>query len=85
LRSRSMERVYTAVMGFARQRIGARVRSERSTSTARRSLGPWGVYGEAIGNPKFYIGANPKDSEFLQADAEFAAAHEDFLRELAKH
>jgi hypothetical protein len=80
-----MERVYTAVMGLARQRIGARVRSERSTSTSRRSLGPWGVYGEAIGNPKFYIGANPKDSEFLQADAEFAAAHEDLLRELAKH
>ena len=48
-------------------------------------MGPWGVYGEAIGNPKFYIGADPRDSEFLQADTEFASAHEDLLRELAKH
>ena len=80
-----MERVYTVAMGLARQRISARVRSGRSTSTARRSLGPWGVYGEAIGNPKFYVGTNPKDSEFLQAAEEFASAHEDVLRELAKH
>jgi hypothetical protein len=80
-----MERVYTAVMGLARQRISARVRFERSTSTARRSMGPWGVYGEAIGNPKFYLGTNPKASEFLQAAEEFASAHEDVLRELAKH
>jgi hypothetical protein len=85
LRSWSVERVYTAVMGLARQRINARVRFERSTSTAHRSLGPWGVYGEAIGNPKFYLGTNPKDSEFLQAAEEFASAHEDVLRELAKH
>ncbi len=63
---------------------GRQVEWETSESTARLRLGPWGVYGEAIGNPKFFIGTNPKDSEFLQADAEFAAAHEELLRELAK-
>ena len=80
-----MERVYTAVMGLARKRISTRARFEGSTFTAGPNLGPWGVYGEAIGNPKFYIGTNPKDSEFLQAAEEFASAHEDVLRELAKH
>ena len=83
-RSRSVGRVYTAVMGLARHRSSARAKRERSTATAPR-LGPWGVYGEAIGNPKFYLGANPEDSEFLQAAEEFASAHEDVLRELAKH
>jgi hypothetical protein len=80
----SMERVYTAVMGLSRHRINARAGFGGSTSTAPK-LGPWGVYGEAIGNPKFYMGTNPKDSEFLQAAEEFASAHEDVLRELAKH
>jgi hypothetical protein len=46
--------------------------------------GPWGVYGEAIGNPKFYIGSNPKDPEFLQAADEFMAAHKELLRELSE-
>lgn len=82
-RAWSMERVYTFVMGLARHRIDARARFE-ATPTAARKLGPWGVYGEAIGNPKFYIGTNPKDSEFLQAADEFASAHQDLLRELAK-
>jgi hypothetical protein len=54
-RSRGMERVYTALMGLARHRIDARARFE-ATPTAARKLGPWGVYGEAIGNPKFYLG-----------------------------
>ena len=63
----------------------ANVRFEATESDNVPKLGPWGVYGEAIGNPKFYVGANPKDSELLQADAEFAVAHEDYLRELAKH
>ena len=79
-----MERVYTALMGLARNRIDARATFEDTPTTARK-LGPWGVYGEAIGNPKFYVGAHPKDSEFLQAAEEFASAHEDVLRELAKH
>ena len=83
-RSRGMERVYTALMGFAGHRRDARARFE-DTPTAARKLGPWGVYGEAIGNPKFYVGTDPKDSEFLQAAEEFASAHEDVLRELAKH
>jgi hypothetical protein len=85
LRSWSMEQVYTAVMGLARRRISTRARFEGSTSTTAFKLGPWGVYGEAIGNPKFYVGTNPKDSEFLQAAEEFASAHEDVLQELAKH
>jgi hypothetical protein len=55
------------------------------TEGSKPRLGPWGVYGEAIGNPKSYTGGNPKDSEFLQAAEEFMAAHEDALRELAKH
>ena len=84
-RARDLERVYTAVMGLARHRINAGSGVEGRAATKTPKLGPWGVYGEAIGNPKFYIGAAPKDSEFLQADAEFAAAHEDLLRELAKH
>lgn len=62
----------------------ANVRGQATETNGRPELGPWGVYGEAIGNPKFYIGADPKDSEFLQADAEFAASHEELLRELAK-
>lgn len=82
-RSRGIKRVYTALMGLARHRTDARARFE-ATPTAARKLGPWGVYGEAIGNPKFYLGTNPKDSEFLQAADEFASAHEDLLRELAK-
>jgi hypothetical protein len=83
-RSRSVGRVYTAVMGLARHRSNARGGGEVSTSTTPK-LGPWGVYGEAIGNPKFYLGADPRDSEFLQAAEEFASAHEDVLRELAEH
>ena len=59
-RSRGMERVYTALMGFAGHRRDARARFE-DTPTAARKLGPWGVYGEAIGNPKFYVGTAPKD------------------------
>jgi hypothetical protein len=85
LRSWSMERVYTAVMGLARHRIRTRFGVKSRASTTTPNLGPWGVYGEAIGNPKFYVGTNPKDSEFLQAADEFASAHEDVLRELAKH
>ena len=76
--------VYTFVMGLARYRTNARAGFEGTTSTDAPKLGPWGVYGEAIGNPKFYIGTNPKDSEFLQAADEFASAHQDLLRELAK-
>jgi hypothetical protein len=76
--------VYTFVMGLARYRTNARAGFEGTTSTDAPTLGPWGVYGEAIGNPKFYIGTNPKDSEFLQAADEFASAHQDLLRELAK-
>jgi hypothetical protein len=83
-RAWSMERVYTFVMGLARFRTNARAGFEGITSTDAPKLGPWGVYGEAIGNPKFYLGTNPKDSEFLQAADEFASAHEDLLRELAK-
>ena len=83
-RSRGTKRVYTALMGLARHRIDARAPFE-GTPTAARKPGPWGVYGEAIGNPKFYVGTDPKDSEFLQAAEEFASAHEDVLRELAKH
>jgi hypothetical protein len=84
-RAWSIERVYTAVMGLPRYRKTAGSAAEGRTSTKPRKLGPWGVYGEAIGNPKFYIGTDPKDSEFLQAAEEFVAAHEDVLRELAKH
>jgi hypothetical protein len=84
-RSWSMERVYTAFMGLARHRNSARSRFEAGTSTRAFKLGPWGVYGEAIGNPKFYVGTNPTDSEFLQAAEEFASAHQDVLQELAKH
>jgi hypothetical protein len=80
-----MGRVYTFVMGLARHRSNASARLGDTVSTRAPKRGPWGVYGEAIGNPKFYLGTNPKDSEFLQADAEFATAHEDLLRELAKH
>jgi hypothetical protein len=77
--------VYTFVMGLARYRTNARGAGfEGTTSTDAPTLGPWGVYGEAIGNPKFYIGTNPKYSEFLQAAEEFASAHQDLLRELAK-
>ena len=72
-------------MGLARDIADSRVGQEVAKTNGSPKLGAWGVYGEAIGNPKFYIGANPKDSEFLQADAEFAAAHEELLRELAKH
>lgn len=74
-------RVYTSGMETTRH-------SQRVTPRAEGSkprLGPWGVYGEVIGNPKSYAGGNPKDSEFLQAADEFMAAHEDALRELAKH
>ncbi len=77
--------VYTAFMGLTRDKTGRTARWETAESSPAPKLGPWGVYGEAIGNPKFYLGANPKDSEFLQADAEFAASHEELLRELAKH
>jgi hypothetical protein len=80
-----IERVYTAVMGLSRHRIRTRFGVESRTSTTTLNLGPWGVYGEAIGNPKFYVGTNSEDSEFLQAADEFASAHEDVLRELAKH
>ncbi len=76
---------YTAIMELTRGTTNATPRFKASESSAAHKLGPWGVYGEAIGNPKFYMGANPKDSEFLQADAEFAASHEELLRELAKH
>jgi hypothetical protein len=55
------------------------------TEGSKHRLGPWGVYGEAIGNPKSYTGGNSKDSEFLRAAEEFMAAHEDALRELARH
>jgi len=51
---------------------------------AKPRVGPWGVYGEAIGNPKFSIASSSKDSEFLQAAGEFIATHEDALRELAR-
>jgi hypothetical protein len=81
----SMERVYTFVMGLARHKRNPRAGFGDTISSTAPKLGPWGVYGEAIGNPKFFLGANPKDSEFLQADAEFASAHEDLLRELARH
>ena len=85
LQAWGMERVYTFIMGLARYRTNARGAGfEGTTSTHAPTLGPWGVYGEAIGNPKFYIGTNPKDSEFLQAADEFASAHQDLLRELAK-
>ena len=83
-RSRAWSGYYSALMEFARHRMDARARFE-NTPTAARKLGPWGVYGEAIGNPKFYVGTDPKDSEFLQAAEEFASAHEDVLRALAKH
>jgi hypothetical protein len=63
---------------------GHRTKWEASEATGKPRLGPWGIYGEAIGNPKFFIGTDPKDSEFLQAADEFAAAHEELLRELAK-
>ena len=76
---------YTVVMEMARGTADTGTGYEATENSNAPRLGPWGVYGEAIGNPKFYIGANPKDSEFLQADAEFAAAHGDLLRELAKH
>ena len=78
-------RVYTAVMGLARHRTTTGSEGRGGATTRGPTLGPWGVYGEAIGNPKFYIGADPRDSEFLQAAEEFMAAHEDVLRELAKH
>jgi hypothetical protein len=85
LSSWRMERVYTVIMGLARYRTNVRAGFESAASSDTFKVEPWGIYGEAIGNPKFYIGTNPKDSEFLQADTEFAAAHEDLLRELAKH
>ena len=84
-RAWSIQRVYTAVMGLAHHRTGTDSESRNSTTTRRPTLGPWGVYGEAIGNPKFYIGTDPQDSEFLQASEEFMAAHADVLRELAEH
>ena len=84
-RARDLERVYTAVMGLARHRTTTGSEGRGGATTRGPTLGPWGVYGEAIGNPKFYIGTDPRDSEFLQADAEFAASHEELLRELAKH
>ena len=84
-RAWSIERVYTAVMESARHMISTRFEGKGGTTTSAPTLGPWGVYGEAIGNPKFYIGTDPRDSEFLQAADEFMAAHEDVLRELAKH
>jgi hypothetical protein len=71
-------------MGLTHNTAHTRTGWESTETVHQPRLGPWGVYGEAIGNPKFYIGANPKDSEFLQADAEFAASHEELLRELAK-
>jgi hypothetical protein len=58
---------------------------EADERSVHEALGPWGVYGEAIGNPKFHIGRSSKESEFLQAADEFMVAHEDVLRELAKH
>jgi hypothetical protein len=73
------------VMGLARHRTTTGSDDGGGTTTGAPKLGPWGVYGEAIGNPKFYIGADPRDSEFLQAAEEFASAHEDVLRELAEH
>ena len=84
-RSRSVGRVYTALMGLARHRTTTGSEGRGGATTRGPTLGPWGVYGEAIGNPKFYIGTDPRDSEFLQADAEFAASNEELLRELAKH
>jgi hypothetical protein len=72
-------------MGLTRGTGNRIVGRETAESSGVSKPGPWGVYGEAIGNPKFYMGSNPNDSEFLQADAEFAAAHEELLRELAKH
>ena len=85
-RAWGIERVYTAVMGLARHRTTTSGSEGRgSIATRRPTIGPWGVYGEAIGNPKFYIGTDPQDSEFLQAAEEFMAAHADVLRELAKH
>lgn len=77
--------VCTTVMEMARYIVSKRAGFEATDSNGMGKVGPWGIYGEAIGNPKFYVGTNPKDSEFLQADAEFAAAHEDYLRELAKY
>lgn len=59
-------------------------RGYKQTGDIVKGRGPWGVYGEAVGNPKFLIGTNPKDSEFLQAADQFIAAHEDLLDELAK-
>lgn len=84
IRAWIVQRVYTVSMGLTRYATGARRFGVVAPGDASK-LGPWGIYGEAIGNPKFYMGTNPNDSEFLQADAEFAAAHEDLLRELAKH
>jgi hypothetical protein len=84
-RSRGVGRVYTALMGLARHRTTTGSEGRGGATTRGPTLGPWGVYGEAIGNPKFYIGTDPRDSEFLQADAEFAASNEELLRELAKH
>ena len=71
-------------MGPTRDMAHTRPGREITETSGKPKLGPWGVYGEAIGNPKFFIGTNPKDSEFLQAADEFASAHEDLLRELAK-
>jgi hypothetical protein len=73
-------RVYTVGMEIVR--YGRKITGV--VEGAKPRVGPWGVYGEAIGDPKFSIISSSKDSEFLQAADEFIATHEDALRELAK-
>lgn len=81
LKARVVRRVYNNLVELWRDIKRGFVAPRREGS----GVGPWGVYGEAIGNPKFFIGTNPKDSEFLQAADEFASRHEELHRELAKH
>ncbi len=82
--ARFLKGVYTIVMELTGNTASARARFRATESRDVPKRGSWGVYGEAIGNPKFFIGTNPKDSEFLQAADEFASAHEELLRVLAK-
>jgi hypothetical protein len=61
-----------------------KVRHSDKAGDIIKGRGPWGVYGEAMGNPMFSIGSYPNDSSFLLAAELFMAAHEDLLNELAK-
>jgi hypothetical protein len=60
------------------------VRPSEKAGDIVKGRGAWGVYGEAMGNPKFAIGGIPKNSEFLRAARQFIATHEELLDELAK-